>query len=57
MSKVSFLVNLSIENFPSRMELLDFINQCIEEEGYNKGYKKINMDNKLVIVLKDIVRR
>ena len=57
MSKVSFLVNLSIENFPSRMELLDFINQCIEEKGYNKGYKKINMDNKLVIVLKDIVRR
>lgn len=51
MNGATFLAKLKIENFPSRVELLNLIDSFLSSSEYPTTYRAINQDNLIILML------
>ena len=51
MNGATFLAKLKIENFPSRVELLNLIDSFLSSSEYPTNYRAINQDNHIILMI------
>ena len=51
MNGATFLAKLKIENFPSRVELLNLIDSFLSSSEYPSTYRAINQDNLIILMI------
>ncbi len=55
-STAEYITKVSVENFPSRVELFSFLDNYLVKNEYKKDYTSDNKDNKVIFSFKNPVK-